>query len=246
MERRKEAAAQKSAPSRGGRARTRAEKAPIPGSSPRAERRDSPFLLLFLASCLFLTSGATGLAYEVIWFKRFTHVWGSSSTAIAAVVASFLVGLGIGAFLLGKMADRVPSPLRWYGICELGIGLFALVAQVEIDVLARATAAIESVLPSRPGLAFGLRFLITLLIIGPPCVLMGGTLPLLVRQFTPARSALTTATGWLYAVNTLGAAAGGYLTGFHLLPALGLPVTNRTAALTNLAIGLLSIALARR
>src|SRR5687768_1762287 len=85
----------------------------------RPSRPDA--LILFVASALFLTSGATGLAYEVIWFKRYTHVWGSSSTAIAAVVASFLFGLGIGAYLLGKLADRVTTPLRWYGICELGI-----------------------------------------------------------------------------------------------------------------------------
>ncbi len=75
---------------------------------------------------------------------------------------------------------------------------------------------------------------------------MGGTLPLLVRQFTPARSALSAATGWLYAVNTLGAGAGAYLTGFHLLPALGLPWTNRVAAIANLVIGSASIALAGR
>ena len=229
----------------------RREAKPRPESTPKAPTLHPAQpaalpLVLFLASGLFVASGATGLAYEVIWFKRFTHVWGSSSTAIAAVVASFLFGLGVGAYLLGKVADRVATPLKWYGICELGIGLFALVAQLEIDVLARATAAIESVLPPLPGLAFGLRFLITLLIIGPPCILMGGTLPLLVRQFTPARSALSAATGWLYAVNTLGAGAGSYLTGFHLLPVLGLPATNRVAAITNLAIGLVSITLAGR
>ena len=80
----------------------------------------------WMASVLFLLSGGTGLAYEVIWFKRFSHVWGNSTLATAAVVASFLFGLGIGARQFGRLADRVRSPLRWYGFCEIGIGLLAL------------------------------------------------------------------------------------------------------------------------
>ena len=53
--------------------------------------------LFWLASAMFFLSGGTGLAYQVIWFKRFSHVWGSSSLAFAAVGGSFLFGLGLGA-----------------------------------------------------------------------------------------------------------------------------------------------------
>jgi hypothetical protein len=164
------------------------------------------------ASLLFFASGATGLAYEIIWFKRFAHVWGSSSTAIAAVVASFLFGLGLGAFLLGRYADRMSRPLRWYGLSELGIGLLALLALEAIRLLWGVTSTLEGLMPQRPVLGFGLRFLITFLVIGPPCILMGGTLAFLVRQFTPLRGALSRSTAWLYAVNTFGAAAGCYVT----------------------------------
>jgi spermidine synthase len=58
----------------------------------------------------------TGLAYQVIWFKRFAHAWGSSGLAMGSVVASFLFGLGAGAWLLGRVADRVGRPLFWYGV----------------------------------------------------------------------------------------------------------------------------------
>jgi predicted membrane-bound spermidine synthase len=201
---------------------------------------------LAAASLLFLASGATGLAYEVIWFKRFAHVWGSSSTAIAAVVASFLFGLGLGALVLGRYADRVSRPLRWYGLSELGIGVLALLALEAIRLLWRFTSALEPHIPEWPVLGFGLRFLITLLIIGPPCTLMGGTLPFLVRQFTPVRSALSRSIAWLYAVNTFGAAAGCYVTGFHLLPSLGIQWTNYLTAATSLLIGGASLILAAR
>ena len=71
---------------------------------------------------MFFLSGGTGLAYQVIWFKRFAHVWGSSSLAFASVGGSFLFGLGMGAYLIGRYADSFDRPLRWYGICELAIG----------------------------------------------------------------------------------------------------------------------------
>ncbi len=195
---------------------------------------------------LFFLSGAAGLVYEVIWFKRFTHVWGSSTLAMAAVAASFLGGLGVGAHLGGRAADTVRRPLWWYGILEIGIGLAALLVPLEIKLAASLSPAIERLLPESVVLEFAVRFAVTFLVIGPACAMMGATLPLLVRQFTSRDGALDQAVGGLYAVNTLGAAAGCYLSGFHLLPAIGLLWSGNLAAAGNVAIGLAAIGLARR
>lgn len=197
--------------------------------------------IFWLASFLFFVSGGTGLAYQVVWFKRFSHVWGSSSLAFAAVGGSFLFGLGLGAYLLGRVADRAPLPLRWYGFCELAIGALALLIPFEIAALVDASVGLYSVIPEAPLWRFLIQFCITLVVIGPPCMLMGGTLPLLIRQLTSRDGSLDQATGWLYAINTFGAALGCYLTGFHLLPSLGLLSTNNIAAAINIAIGAVSI-----
>jgi spermidine synthase len=189
-----------------------------------------------MASILFFCSGATGLAYEVIWFKRFTHVWGSSSIAMAAVVASFLCGLGIGAQIFGRIADRTQSPLRMYGWCELAVGLLAILVPLEIQILAEAVAPLSGLFPDQTSLQFLVRFLTTLFVIGPPCIFMGATLPLLVRHCTDRQGMLSDATGWLYGINTLGAAVGCFLAGFYLLPLIGLFWSNLLAAATNLAI----------
>ncbi len=190
---------------------------------------------------LFFTSGGTGLIYQVIWFKRFGHVWGSSSLAFAAVGGSFLLGLGLGAYLIGKRADQVRSPLQWYGICELLIGIWALVIPFEIAALVKASSGIYAATAHQPFLSYLMQFCITLLIIGPPCVLMGGTLPLLIRQLTDRNGSLDQATGWLYAINTFGGAVGCYLAGFHLLPTLGMVMTNSATATVNIAIGGVSL-----
>src|SRR5262249_33136275 len=138
---------------------------------------------LYVISLLFFLSGASGLVYEVVWFKQFAHVWGNSALAMAAVVGSFLLGLGIGAALWGRFADRVARPLIWYGLCEGLIGILAILIPYEIHQLRRGLAAIYPFCQDRPTLFYIAQFLLTLIVVGPPCLLMGGTLPLLVKQF---------------------------------------------------------------
>jgi spermidine synthase len=197
------------------------------------------------ATVLFFLSGATGLAYEVIWFRRFSHIWGASTLAMAAVVASFLLGLGLGAHFLGRVADRVRSPLKGYAICEGAIAVLALLIPFECSFLSAVSGALYPALHGLPLVYTGVRFLLTFLVIGPPCILMGGTFPLLVRQFAGQGEVGPTA-GWLYAINTAGAALGCYLAGFHLLPALGLSGTNYLAASLNAAIAGVALLVARR
>ncbi len=198
-----------------------------------------------LTSLLFFVSGATGLAYQIIWFRRFSHVWGSSSLAFAAVGGSFLLGLGLGAYGIGRFSDRLARPLRWYGRAELAIGVLALLIPFEITAMVNASVGLYAYIPEAIVLRYLVQSCLTLLVIGPSCVLMGGTLPLLIRQLTTREGSLDQATGWLYALNTFGAAVGCYLTGFHLLPWLGLLWTNNLAAMVNIAIGLISIQASR-
>jgi spermidine synthase len=197
------------------------------------------------ATLFFFLSGATGLAYEVIWFRRFSHIWGASTLAMAAVVSSFLLGLGLGAHVLGRAADRMPSPLKGYAWCEAGIGLLALLIPYECSLLSAAGGVFYPALHAFPLLYTLVRFLLTFLVLGPPCILMGGTFPLLVRQFAGAGEVGPIA-GWLYAVNTGGAAIGCYLAGFHLLPWMGLSGANYLAAGLNEAIALGAVLLAGR
>jgi len=199
---------------------------------------------LWAAVVLFFLSGATGLAYEVVWFRRFSHIWGASTLAMGAVVASFLLGLGIGAHLLGRRADRMRSPLEGYGWCEAGIGLLALLIPYECAALGSVTGALYPLLQGIPVLHTLVRFLLTFLVIGPPCILMGGTFPLLVRQFVSGEVGPTA--GLLYAVNTVGAAVGCYLAGFHLLPWIGLTGTNALAAGLNMLVAVCAIQLSSR
>ena len=75
----------------------------------------------------FFITGATGLIYEITFARQLQLVFGSTLSAVSVVVAVFFGGMALGAALLGKFADRF-SPIRFYGILEIGSGLLALLA----------------------------------------------------------------------------------------------------------------------
>ncbi len=75
---------------------------------------------------------------------------------------------------------------------------------------------------------------------------MGGTLPLIARQVTAPNRPVGEWVGWLYGINTIGAALGCYLTGFHFLRLFGLAWTSAIAVACSVCAGAAAIALAPR
>ena len=195
---------------------------------------------------LFLLSGATGLAYEVIWTRMLVRVFGASSFAVSTVLAAYMAGFALGSYLFGRLIDRKGNPVLIYGLLELGVGIFAVVFPF---ILAGMDPLYRGVYGSLEGNLYSLsiiRFLLSFTVLLIPTTLMGGTLPILSRFVTGSLSNLTLRVGWLYSINTFGAVAGTFLTGFVLLPSLGMRVTTFTAACVNIAIFFVCLALSRR
>lgn len=180
-----------------------------------------PFPLGLLYPAAFL-SGATALAYEIVWTRRLSLVLGSTTAAAAAVLSAFMFGLALGAVVVGWRADESKRPLRWYGILELGIGCYALAFDTLLDMVAG-----------------GSPWLVSFVLLALPAALMGGTLPVLARSGADTIRRGTGAFGSLFGVNTLGAVAGALLTVFVLLEPLGLAGTVKLAAGINIALGVL-------
>ena len=196
---------------------------------------------------LFLFSGVSGLIYEVVWSRQFALVLGSTVHAAAAVLGVFMGGLALGSWFFGRIADRPGSNgLRIYGGLELAIGAFALLVLPLMrlsDVIYRA--AWPAVSDSASGL-MALRLLLSVMILIVPSTLMGGTLPVLSRFLVRAGERSGREIGTLYAVNTLGAVFGCFVTGFFLLELLGLRVTIISAAAVNFTVGIAALLWSRR
>lgn len=197
-----------------------------------------------LISSFLFFSGATGLAYELVWSKHLGNLLGNSGEAHAVVLATFMGGLALGAWAFGGAADRARRPLALYGILELLIAAYALAFPALLGALGGAyAAAAPSLGPGVKGLA---RVAVSGLALLPPTLLMGGTLPAMVKHFAADLAGARREVARLYAVNSLGAAAGAFAAGVGLVPALGLLRAGWVAVGVNAALGVGALALARR
>jgi spermidine synthase len=71
-----------------------------------------------LVLAIFVLSGAAGLIYEIVWSRQLVLVFGNTTQAVSAILTGFFGGMAIGAAIGGRIADRVRSPLRLYGLLE--------------------------------------------------------------------------------------------------------------------------------
>jgi len=134
-------------------------------------------------SLLFFLSGATGLVYELLWVRLLYQAFGSTIESVTTVVAAYMGGLGLGAWLLGRRGDRHPRPAALYGRLEIAIGGFGLVSPFVLALAHRIYVSAAGALGLGGGASVALRFALAALVLLVPTTLMGGTLPVLTRAF---------------------------------------------------------------
>lgn len=183
--------------------------------------------LLANLAAIFFISGFSALIYQVSWQRLLFTGFGVDLTSITLIISVFMMGLGIGAFFGGRIADKFSQKIILiFCLVELFIGLFGLVSYYLIlglqSVLIQASLPVLSVF----------TFLLLLL----PTFLMGLTLPLLTGYFNQFIDNIGQSIGTLYFYNTLGAAMGALATGFILFNYLTLSQTIQLAAIFNIVI----------
>ncbi len=187
------------------------------------------------ALTLVFFSGATGLIYEFCWSKRLANWLGNTGQAHAILLATFMGGLALGAWLFGRRADRTKHPLRLYGALEVGVGVLALLFPTFLDAAGSLYVSVGSA-GGNPA-----RMVLAAVTVLPPTLLMGGSLPAMTRALTQSLSTARGTLASLYAINSLGAAVGSLLAGLFFVPVSGLATTEHFAVMLNILIGLLAM-----
>ena len=200
-----------------------------PATPPDGERERLPGRSgLATPAPLLFASGAAALIYQVVWIKQLSLVVGVDVYAVTTGVSAFFAGLALGGALFGWWVDRLARPFLLYSFLELGVAVLGVAATLALARAAQPFAALEE---AAGPLAWALLFAL----VAAPAVLMGGTLPVLIRSRAPQAGQVGAAGGRLYAANTAGAIAGALLTSFVLIPLLGVRGTAFAAAAINLA-----------
>lgn len=193
---------------------------------------------------LMLASGASGLAYQVLWLRELSLILGVTVYAAATVLAAFMGGLALGSAAAGRVLGWVRRPLLALGAAEILIGVSALGVGLVFDRAAPIDAALHEALGSSgPALVAG-RFGVAFALLLVPTSLMGLTMPLVGASST-VRASFGERLSLAYGINTAGGVLGTIATGFYGVGALGSDATLRIAATVSIAVGLIAIRLSR-
>ena len=133
-------------------------------------------MILYLA---FFLSGMSGLMYQVVWVRMLTRYLGTTTSATATVLCVFMGGLAVGAFIGGKIADRIANRLFAYVVIEIGIAVTALISSFAvISVLGEAYVDFFPFFGNHYLFLTIVRIVFSTICLLLPTILMGSTLPL--------------------------------------------------------------------
>jgi spermidine synthase len=199
-----------------------------------------------LFAVLFLLSGAVGLMYEQLWIRELQHFFGSTLHSITTVVAAYMGGLGLGAYFVGRRADRHKNPALLYGLLELAIGVFGLLSPLVFALVGSAYLGVARLVEPGLWLATAIKFVFSFAVMLIPTFLMGATLPVLTRAFAGERTLhLRRELGLFYGLNTVGGVIGCALGGYYLVEYVGVLPSLLGCGVINLALGGIAIAATR-
>jgi spermidine synthase len=137
----------------------------------------------------YAASGAAALVYEVAWTRLLTLQLGHTVAAASTVLAAFMGGLAVGAWVAGRAEGGVAATddpqarrLRIYATLELLVALVAVLLPFALAacVPALAWAYADGSAPVRFTLV---RVALSLLLLGVPAAAMGATFPFAAAWF---------------------------------------------------------------
>lgn len=211
-----------------------AGRAPAVAAAPVAAPPGSPWRARG-ALATALACGALGLCFEVVGFRVLTFFVEGFTASFAAMLGTFILGLGLGSLVLGGWAARTPRPWRALGLLLSAFGAWVLLAVLllvpRLDGLLLAARGWAYSGASTPDdLVHGhaaLAWLGSALLFLGPAFLLGPTFPLCVRLVqegdgTPqGRCSEAQAVGATYLANSVGSLLGPLLATFVAVPWLG-------------------------
>jgi spermidine synthase len=195
---------------------------------PDAGEQRAPYSYMLLV--LFVT-GFISLSYEVLWVRILSTYGLSTSQAFALIVAGFLLGFAVGSFLVSRRIDRWHGPETVFSrVCVLT----ALSGALALFLFRRFESFATVIDESQPMIAhsasLGHAFVVSLI----PAIFMGILFPLGLKIYAHGVDRIGAKSGEILFSNTMGCVLGSLLTGFVLIPFVGL--WNTTLVLVNLSL----------
>ncbi len=176
--------------------------------------------------CFFL-SGFASIGYEIVWTRYLSLPLANTRYTYTIILTVFLLGTTLGSIIFTPLFDKIKNASRFFGYLEIGIGFFSFIL---VPVVYFLTIRFKYSLLLNDFIVCSVLMLI-------PTTLMGATFPTVVKILTSDTNLIGYSTGKLYAINTFGNITGSIMTGFLILPALGIKASLVILVLINIFIG---------
>jgi spermidine synthase len=201
------------------------------------KRFSVPIVLL----CIFTVSGFSGLIYESIWSHYLQLFLGHAAYSQVLVLAIFMGGMAVGSALAARYSTRWRRVLLGYALVEAATGTLALLFHGTFDRVTQASFAHVIPMLHSEAAVQAYKWGLGALMILPQSVLLGMTFPLMSAGFVRlAPEGAGRSVAMLYFTNSMGGAVGVLVSGFALIPEVGLPGTIMTAGLLNFLVALVT------
>ena len=201
-------------------------------------RKNRLFLPL---SILFVSSGCSGLIYEVVWLQMLQLVVGSTALSLAVLLATFMGGMCAGSLILPRIEYARRRPLETYSLLEAATAVSGALVFLILPAIERLY--VSAAAHGLPNMA--LRGVAAAICLLPPTFFMGAMLPVMSRHIAgePEAASLW---GRLYGSNIAGGVIGCFTAGFYLLRVHDMAFANGVAVALNLAVAGVAWAMSRR
>jgi spermidine synthase len=185
----------------------------------------------------YALSGFVALGYEIVWARVLAIFTLNAVFSFSIMLATFLTGLTVGGWIGAWWVRNRRVTVADFAYIQSAIGVAAfgtLFVFARLPALTLEDAFGAYSLTNVIYFEFLLGFLTLLL----PTILIGLLFPVAISLYTQEQAErAATQVGLLSAYNTAGGVAGALLTGFGLIPLLGLQNSGALLALTNLSLG---------
>ena len=181
----------------------------------------APSYPVWLALGMFTISGFCGMACQVIWTRLLGLIVGPTTYSFTIVVTSFILGLAIGCFIFGYLADRVRIPLKLLIYSQAGAALATVLVSHLLGNSQIFFAKLIARFQDQFILLATLKILVLFSFFIIPTILFGAAFPLVLKIITPSLRRVGRTVGIATALNTSGAVVGAFAAGFLLIPLLG-------------------------
>jgi len=214
---------------------------PKPARAKRSKTRVlTPAALRFVVWAYAL-SGFTSLGYEVVWARIISLHTVGAVYSFSIMLTVFLSGLVVGSLVGTWWVRRRRASIIHFGGLELGIGLLAVLALFAFAQLPRFR--LENLF-AEYSIAAEVAFegILSFVTLFPVTVLIGAVFPVVSSLYTAERAEqVGLKVAQVTALNTAGSILGSLLTGFVIVPILGLQRSALALAALNLGIGFAAI-----